>query len=610
MKDHKVGGPDAAAVSGDAQTRSNILSPALLRALQRAGTSRNLDRGSRLIAHGTKASSFFIVVRGRFNVVFDGHVIAEISSGEPIGEIAFFAGGVRSADVIAARASEIVEITRSDYARIVDAVPELPNAILSALAERVRTAVPVSQTLAPRPGQVIGVFPAAGGNIDPGFLAGLTKRLAMAGARELTKGKLAAGQSVSQWLAEHENPDQKIVLTCEHPDETQDWARQVFENIDTVLLVLDPNADGAGQLSQLESRIGEVFLPSNIHLAILQRDDGDITGTAALLENRGEGLHHHIRAGHPADLDRLTRFLTGTATGVVFGGGGAFGTAHLGLIKALSEHGFEFDIIGGASVGTAMGAAYAMGLTPDEVLDRCDELFLKSRAMKRLTVPFYSIIDHNFFDRQLKHHFGDRQIEDLPLNYFAVATSLTRNDLSVLRRGDLWRAVRASSSIPAVFPPMVMDDGEVMIDGAFIDNVPVATMRGLKSGINLVLSLEQKRNWRINTAYDTLPGRSGAIKRLAFGKMARRVRFPGIFSVMTRSMIVNSERRLANANHGDDIFLPIRPLNGMGFLQWERGRDLFDLTYQRTAEALEEASKTHSGPELLREASRKVAKAG
>ncbi len=227
--------------------------------------------------------------------------------------------------------------------------------------------------------------------------------------------------------------------------------------------------------------------------------------------------------------------------------------------------------------------------------------------MKRLTVPFYSVIDHGFFDSQLRHHFGDKRIEDLPLNYFAVATSLTRNDLAVLRRGELWRAVRASSSIPAVFPPMVMEDGEVMIDGAFVDNVPIETMRSMKPGINLVLSLEQKRDWRVNTPYDALPGRSGAVKRLVLGKRGRRVRFPGIFSVMTRSMIVNSERRLAKADHGHDVFLPIRPLKGMGFLQWERGRELFETTYRRTAEALEVASKDHSGTALLREAARRVA---
>ncbi len=204
--------------------------------------------------------------------------------------------------------------------------------------------------------------------------------------------------------------------------------------------------------SGLERSVLDGTLPQNTHLAILRHASVEgITGASAWLTDRPVGLHHHIALNNPLDFARLGRFMTGTATGVVFCGGAAFGTAHLGMLKALGEHGYAFDMVGGSSMGAAMAGGYAMGLHPDDVMDMIDELFLKSRAMKRYTAPVYSVIDHRFMDAEMARLTEGRNIEDLPLPYFAAATSLTTNALKLLRDGPLWRAMRASSAIPAMF---------------------------------------------------------------------------------------------------------------------------------------------------------------
>jgi NTE family protein len=585
-----------------------LLTAELIEALTGAGTARSLVRGETLVTEGSEADAFFVVLNGRFTVFYGDRPIAEIATGEPIGEIAFFAGGARTATVRAARASEVVEITRDGYRALAGRQPELSDAIIAALAERVRRAVPGTAQLRPRAGQVIGILPAAG-RLDSAFADGLLAELVNDGRTVALRGAAEAGDTpLPVRLAQPDMADRPVVLVCPDPATDAAWARDVYETADTVLLVLD-RRDGraAPPPSPLEVEIAATFLPQSVHLALLHGAGATaFPATADVLKDRSVGLHHHVRSGNGTDLARLARFLRGRAFGVVFGGGGAFGTAHLGIVKALQDHGFAFDMVGGASIGAAMAGAYAMGLSPDEVLDRCDELFVRSRAMKRLTVPKYSIIDHAFFDAQLRHHYGDVRIEDLPIGYFAVATSLTRNDLAVLRDGPLWRAVRASSAIPAVLPPMVLPDGEVLIDGAYIDNVPVDTMRGLKPGANLVLSLESKKDWRVKTDYDALPGRGAALGRLVAGPLKKRVRFPGIFSIMTRSMIVNSERRLANTDPGDDVFLPVRPLPGMGFLDWTKGRRLFDDAYTRASAALEAEAGAASGTVLLQRAAARL----
>jgi NTE family protein len=587
-----------------------LLTPDLIESLRAGGTPVHLERGEVLVEEGSEADAVFVVLSGRFTVFVGDRPIAEIARGEPIGEIAFFAGGTRTATVVAARPSQVLRISRDDYRALCERVPALPGAILAALAKRLRRSVSATASLRPRRGEIVGLLPAGGGRLDSAFVAALTAE--MAGHAALTP--IATGETDAQALrarlAGRELEGRTVLLTCADAGADPAGARAVFEHSDTLVVVLDRRDGGTPPApSALEDEIAATFLPQSVHLVLLHpaRASGTFSDTAAALQGRAPGLHHHVREGNPTDTARLSRFLLGQALGVVFGGGGAFGTAHIAMVKAMADHGLPIDMVGGASVGAAMGGAVAMGLPPEEVLDRCDDIFVRSRAMKRLTVPKHSILDQRYFDGQLRKHYGEIAIEDLPINYFAVATSLTRNDLSVLRRGTLWRAVRASSAIPAVFPPLVTPEGEVFIDGAYIDNVPVETMRGLKPGPNLVLSLEGKKDWRVQTDYDALPGRGRALAGLLFGPLVRRVRFPGISSIMTRSMIVNSERRLANLDRGEDVFLPVVPLPGMGFLDWTKGRRLYETTYARASDALSaEAKDGATGIELLRRATARL----
>lgn len=336
-------------------------------------------------------------------------------------------------------------------------------------------------------------------------------------------------------------------------------------------------------------------------MVLLRGSGAVIRGTQENLEDRSYGLHHHIEEGSLKDAKRVARLIKGDGLGVVFGGGGAFGTAHLAMLKAIGEFGIDIDMVGGTSVGSAMSGAFAMGLPMDEVIDRFVEMFVKSGAATRYTLPFWSIMDHTHFDAQLQHHYGAQLMaEDLPINYFALATSLTRNAPVVLRNGPLWRLIRASSAIPAVFPPLVMEDGEVFVDGGLVDNVPVQAMRELKAGPNIVLRLEPKDGWRVKADYSKLPSRGGAFLHMLPRGRKRRLRFPGIASVMTRSLVVNSEMLQAKVDQEGDVFLNLQRIPGMGFMQWTKGRALYDKTYAKTSERLNKLAAEHSGIDLLR----------
>lgn len=575
------------------------LSPQVVKALKDAATPRRLTRGETLITEGSDADTLFFVLSGRFTVLSGDAPIAEIGSGEPIGEIAFFGGGTRSASVIAARESQVLELTRAAYEATLEREPMMSDAIITALANRLRRAIPSARTMRPRPAQIIGILPGGSTTLTPNAIAPLIAALEDNGAAVVkSPDDLGDGMTVEDVIFQSD-AHQRLVLVCPDPTGTPDWADQLFQQCDTFVLCLDSAAPTTP--SEFEKRLAANVLAQNIHLVILRDNASPIQGTAAALKDRTIGLHHHMAAGSTSDAARIARLINGEGLGVVFGGGGAFGTAHLAMLKAIGEVGIEVDMVGGTSVGSAMAGAFAKGLPMDEVIDRFVEMFVTSRAATRYTLPIWSLVDHTHFDDQLKLHYGATQMaEDLPINYFALATSLTQNAPVVLRDGPLWTLIRASSAIPAVFPPFVTETGEVLVDGGLIDNVPVRTMRELKSGPNLVLRLEPKTDWRVHTDYNLLPNRKKALFHVMRPKRKRAIRFPGIASIMTRSLVVNSEMVQANVDPGGDIFINMQRIPGMGFMQWAKGRELFDKTYEQTAGRLNALAAHHSGIDLLR----------
>ena len=125
--------------------------------------------------------------------------------------------------------------------------------------------------------------------------------------------------------------------------------------------------------------------------------------------------------------------------------------------------------------------------------------------MRRWTWPRYSLLDPSVLDACLEEHFTSLDIEDLPLPYFAVATNLTRNEPVCIRSGPLWHAVRASSAIPALLPPVISRDGDMLVDGCLLENVPVETMHAIKSGPNVVVDFQVPA---LERCQDTLPALS------------------------------------------------------------------------------------------------------
>ncbi|MEM9871271.1 MAG: patatin-like phospholipase family protein [Pseudomonadota bacterium] len=576
------------------------LEPQVLQQAIELADVQHVSRGEALIREGDDATRLFLVISGRFTVLAGALAIAEIRPGEPVGELAFFAGGTRTASVIAARDSSVLCLTRDAYDTLSAQTPALANGILAALSQRLARTVRGTPGLRPSAGKVCAVLPGANQRLAPAFVAGLRAAFATSPAWQVLDETSRPAmlredaEETARWVRSMEAKHVTLVLLCTDAEGDPIWRKVVTNNCDTIMIAVPkgPNFGVADAPSALERQVYQAKMEANVQLVLYrERATDSRSETVRWLNDRLVGLHHHVALDRAQDFARLGRFMRGEAVGLVLCGGGSFGTAHLGGIKCLQEHGYDFDYVGGTSVGSAMAGALAMDLDPDHVMTQCEDIFIRSRAMSKITVPRYSLLDHHTLDEAFLRHYGTRDIEDLPLNFFAVATSLTDNDVRVIRTGPLWRAIRASTAIPGIFPPMLMPDGEVLIDGSLIDNVPIEAMRQLKPGPNIILNFLPDKAWRVEAKYEDLPTRGQALAGL-LRRMPRDVpRHPTAFDVLARSMRVNARKLLTEINVEDDVLLNLSVLKGMSFLDWKRGRELFDAAYQQMELAMARADE-------------------
>ena len=184
--------------------------------------------------------------------------------------------------------------------------------------------------------------------------------------------------------------------------------------------------------------------------------------------------------------------------GLVLGGGGARGTAHIGVLKVLVENNIPIDIIAGTSSGAIFGSLLAGGMSPASMEhEALTTDWLKLIRFKlSLTGPVYGEGIEKLITGNIKY----RNIEELNIPMAVVATDLETGEKVVIKKGNIARAVHASSAIPGVFSPVEFE-GRLLVDGLVCDNVPVMVAREM--GADFVIAVDviphvTIKNWSPN----------------------------------------------------------------------------------------------------------------
>jgi NTE family protein len=177
--------------------------------------------------------------------------------------------------------------------------------------------------------------------------------------------------------------------------------------------------------------------------------------------------------------------------GLALGSGAAKGIAHVGVIKALREANIPIDFIAGTSMGSLVGACYAV----NGELDVLEELALQSnlRKMARLLDPKFTFIRVGLLhgsrvENYLKPLIGDVDIQSCKIPFAAVATEIKTGTEVILNEGSLLQAVRASISIPVVFVP-VNYKGVYLVDGGVTNPVPADIVRSMGATFTIAVNV-------------------------------------------------------------------------------------------------------------------------
>ena len=189
-------------------------------------------------------------------------------------------------------------------------------------------------------------------------------------------------------------------------------------------------------------------------------------------------------------------------------------------------------------------------------------------------------------DQILAEHLTSVPIEDLPLGFFCVSASLTRAEAVIDERGPLWTAVRASLALPGIYPP-VYADGDLLIDGGAVDNLPVGVMRD-RVGVGSVIAVDVASETEPLTVAPYGPGMSGwrvLGRRLNPFTPAHPV--PGIAEILNRSTGLSQIRRRRAALDDARVDLVLHPpVARLRTLDFNGGIALIDAGYRYTADAL------------------------
>jgi NTE family protein len=189
--------------------------------------------------------------------------------------------------------------------------------------------------------------------------------------------------------------------------------------------------------------------------------------------------------------------------GVAFGGGGARGLAHIGVVKALNDSGIEPVCISGTSVGSIIGALVAAGADWKDL--RSSAQSINWADLVGLSWPELGLVKSEKMGAVIEELVSYRSFDELDIPFGCVATNLQTAEPVVFTEGDLGTAVRASCSVPLIFEPVEYDD-RLLVDGGLVNQVPadVARSLGAEFVLGVELSADRTDNARAKNMLDVL----------------------------------------------------------------------------------------------------------
>lgn len=468
---------------------------------------RHIPANEWLFHVGEPADSIYIVDSGRFAVFGpDDQLVAEMASGDSIGDLGVIAGAARLAGVQALRDSVVWRIAADTFTQVLETTPRLQSAMLRTMASKLRQAR--AQYVSWRP-RVIGVL-ATGDTAAAPLVDVLATRLVAHGKTAV----LAPPVDTTTGVESYDEFVEAFSETIDRAERDNDW----------VLVVADRGSGDlwgryvAAQSDRLVVLVDESHPPEPVKRLVTHGPVHLITCIAEpdpswwdLLQPASQ--HHSDDDG----IGALARRIAGRSLGLVLSGGGVRGMAHFGVYLELTRAGVVIDRFGGTSAGAFASAAFALRIDPEEALDIAREFVAKADPFADYAIPAVALIRGERWDGLIERFAGATLIEHLSKEFFSVSADMITGDQIVHRRGPLSVAVRASMSVPGLLPPVQYGE-QILVDGGLLNNLPADIMCADPDGE--VICVDLRRNYVPSKGFGLLPPiiqPPGFVRRLLTG---------------------------------------------------------------------------------------------
>ena len=574
----------------------------LIEAVRANSEAVTIKRGQVLFKQGAEGHEMYLLVRGRLRMTVKGPtgellLNAEIPRFQTIGEIALFTEHDRTATVIALRDSVLLKITRTQFEKLSRHWPDFTLQVGHVIVHRL-----ASQSLGKHTQSTNATILAVISTSDDLDLDHFHQQLCAAleplgktlSIDEKTVIRELRGRGfdrlparlahvhLAEWLDELE--DNYDFVVCNGGVVNSAWARHCARYADRMVLVSD--LDTRKTLSALES---PMFTGIRVECELVRLHRGEyrnVRDTQLLLDTGRVSRHHHICLQDLDGMHRLARYLSGRSVGLVLAGGGARGFAHIGVIRAVRERGIPIDYVGGTSIGAIIAAFVAMGMNDEDVLTSSRHVFVTERPLRDYTLPTLSLLKGRRIDNLLKEHTSEREIPDLWLNYYCVSASLSHNQQVVHEDGELWRAIRASISLPGILPPVVRN-GELLVDGGVVNNLPVDVM--VTKGVGRTIAVDLLGDAEeLTVSGSALPDGVALLKQKLLPFADDGIESPpGIFEVILRSSMISSSNQTQRNRSVADVYLN-PPVENFGLLEFKSFDEIVEAGYDYANRVLDD----------------------
>ncbi|XP_045760775.1 neuropathy target esterase sws isoform X3 [Maniola jurtina] len=592
-----------------------------------------LESGRAVYRQDEESGSTFIVLSGRLRSVITHpngkkELVGEYGKGDLVGIVEMVTQTRRSTTVMAVRDSELAKLPEGLFNAIKLRFPVVVTRLINLLGHRILgswqkpTAGLGAATIESRPSQhnfsTVAVVPVSDDVPLTAFTyelyhslcaIGPTVRLTSDVIRKLLGLTIMDPNNeyrLSSWLAQQEDKHKVALYQCD-PSLTQ-WTQRCIRQADCILIVA--LGDKQPSIGKIEKEIERLAIRTQKELVLLHREGGpNPSGTVHWLNMRTwVSQHHHVRCPHRmftrksqyriselyskvlmseasvhSDFSRLARWLTGTAVGLVLGGGGARGAAHVGMIRAIQEAGIPIDMVGGVSIGAFMGALWCMERNITTVTQKARDWSQKmtqwGKQLMDLTYPATSMFSGRQFNTTIKSTFGEVHIEDLWLPYFTVTTDISSSCMRVHRHGSLWRYIRASMSLSGYMPPLCDPvDGHLLLDGGYVNNLPADVMRSLGAKHILAIDVGSQDDTDLTNYGDDLSGWWLLWKR--WNPFTTPVKVPNLPDIQSRLAYVSCNRQLEEVKSSDYCEYIRPPIDSYKTLQFGSFDEIREVGYR------------------------------